>query len=188
MATLIDGYNLLHAMGLLGRDYGPGGLEKARRAMLGLLAASLAEDEARRTTVVFDAAAAPAGAPREFSYKNVAVRFAANHEEADTLIEELILADSAPRQLVVVSSDHRLQRAARRRRATALDSEVFLDNLLRSRRPHPAPAPDPDLTAKQHGRSSEADTEFWLREFQDLAEDEALEELFPFEDTEAETQ
>ena len=31
MALVIDGYNLLHASGILGRGIGPGSLERSRR-------------------------------------------------------------------------------------------------------------------------------------------------------------
>ena len=67
-------------------------------------------------------------------HRGITVRFAAQYEEADELIEELIRADSAPRRLVVVSSDHRIQRAARRRRAKAVDSDVWYAELVRARR------------------------------------------------------
>lgn len=180
MAILIDGYNLLYEMGLVRRRSGPGGLEKARRALLGLLAGSLSEEEARRTTVVFDASDAPPGSAGQFEYSGLTVRFAAGHEDADALIEQLIAADSAPRQLTVVSSDRRLKRAARRRRAAAVNSEQFLDDLKRRRRAKKAS--EQRQPVKKSLRLSEADTEFWLREFRDLAEDEGLDELFPFSD------
>ncbi len=74
---------------------------------------------------MFDAADAPPGLPRTLEHRGLTVRFAAKSGSADELIEELIRADSAPRRLMVVSSDHRLQRAARRRKATAIDSDVW---------------------------------------------------------------
>ena len=55
--------------------------------------------------------------------------FAQHHDEADTLIEEMIQRHSAPKQLTVVSSDLRLQTAANRRKAVAVDSENWLDGL-----------------------------------------------------------
>src|SRR5262249_42511713 len=60
-AYLIDGYNLIHGIGLLPPRVGPGGLEKARRALLGLLKGSFG-DGASAVTVVVDASRAPAGA------------------------------------------------------------------------------------------------------------------------------
>ena len=133
MSLLIDGYNLLHVVGILGRGVGPKGLERSRQALLNFLAESLAAEEIPQTTVVFDAADAPAGMPRVLEHRGLTVRFAAGYEDADSLIEELIRADSAPRRLVVVSSDHRLQRAARRRRATAMDSDAWYAEVVRRR-------------------------------------------------------
>ena len=65
--------------------------------------------------MVFDAQTPRRACRARCIHRGLTVRFAVRYEEADRLIEELIRADSAPRRLVVVSSDHRLQRAARRR-------------------------------------------------------------------------
>ena len=48
MALIIDGYNLLHASGILGRGIGPGGLERSRSALLNFLAESLDERQLDR--------------------------------------------------------------------------------------------------------------------------------------------
>lgn len=148
MGLLIDGYNLLHAAGLLGNRPGPGGLEKARLALLNQLAASLEPGDIARTTVVFDAKQAPRGVPREMTHKGIHVRFAAAHAEADELLEELIRADSAPKRLTVVSGDHRVQTAARRRRATAIGSEEWWDQLLQTRRERHTPLPQAGETGE----------------------------------------
>src|SRR5687768_14469814 len=108
MSIIIDGYNLMHAAGLLGRRHGPGVLEKARLTLLNVLAESLDPADVPRTTVVFDAKHAPPGVEPTHVHHGLTVRFAAEHEEADELIEELIRTDSAPRRLTVVSSDHRV--------------------------------------------------------------------------------
>ncbi|MFC1596786.1 NYN domain-containing protein [Planctomycetota bacterium] len=133
MALLIDGYNLLNAVGIVGRGVGPGGLERSRLALLNFLAESLDPAEVARTTVVFDAADAPPGLPRVVEHRGLTVRFSAGYEDADALIEELIRAESAPRRLTVVSSDHRLHRAARRRRAQAVDSDVWYGQVVSQR-------------------------------------------------------
>ena len=49
-------------------------------------------------------------------------------------IQQLIREDSAPRQLVVVTGDQQIQRVARRRRATVVDSEQWRADLLSRRR------------------------------------------------------
>ncbi|MHC4176667.1 MAG: NYN domain-containing protein [Planctomycetota bacterium] len=142
MSLLIDGYNLLSAVGILGRGVGPGSLERARLALLNFLAESLDPHDVPRTTVVFDAADPPAGLPRSVGHRGLTVRFASQYEDADALIEELIRADSAPRRLTVVSSDHRLQRAARRRKARFVDSDVWYGEIVRRREQRRQSAPE----------------------------------------------
>src|SRR5262245_23853529 len=102
MRYLIDGYNLLHAMGVLHGRGGQTGLEQARRRLLGLLRGALG-DAAETVTVVFDAADGPPGAAAEVKVQGIEVRFSARRELADDLIERLIQHDAAPRQLMVIS-------------------------------------------------------------------------------------
>jgi uncharacterized protein len=164
MPLLIDGYNLLNSTGIMSRGRGPGNLERARQALLNTLVESLPEEEIARTTVVFDASEPPWGVARETSHRGIKVQFAAKDEDADSVIEQLILADSAPKRLTVVSSDHRIQRAAKRRRATAVDSDRWFGELLRERaaRSH---ASSTAGESKPAGPLSSGEVEHWLREF-----------------------
>lgn len=165
MALLIDGYNLLNASGIFGAPTrrGRGGLERARNAMLNLLAESLPAEEVKRTTVVFDASEAPYGLSRTVEHKGLTVHFASRDSDADSLIEELIKQDSAPRRLLVVSSDHRLQKAAHRRRASSIDSEPWLAQLLRQRQARLEQGPAD--SNKPEGPLSPGEVEFWLKQF-----------------------
>jgi predicted RNA-binding protein with PIN domain len=117
----------------LGRGRGPGYLERARAALLNVLAESLDEEQRRRTTVVFDAKSGPPDVADSTTHRGITVRFAAGHASADELIEQLIKSDSAPRRLTVVSGDRRIQQAAKRRKAKAIDSDTWWDELLQSR-------------------------------------------------------
>ncbi len=162
MSLLIDGYNLLHASGLLGRGIGPGSLERSRGALVRFLSESLDEAELASTTVVFDAREAPPGLPRTSKQFGITVRFAEPGGDADQLIEQLILADSAPRRLTVVSSDHRLHRAARRRKATAIDSDRWYAETLRRRIDRQRSLPG---AAKPSGPPTEGEVRYWLRQF-----------------------
>src|SRR5262245_47328930 len=110
MPLLIDGYNLLNAAGIAARGRGPGNLERARQALLNTLVESLPPEEVSRTTVVFDASESPWGVAKQATHRGITVHFAARDDDADTVIERLIIADSAPKRLTVVSSDHRIQR------------------------------------------------------------------------------
>lgn len=186
MHYLIDGYNLMHAAGLMRTRFGPGGLEKARRALLGVLAGSLGEDAAN-TTVVFDAANDPrpdrAEPDRAAVAASIRVEFAVGEESADARIEKLLRNEPAPKRLAVVSSDARIRTAAKRRGARSVDSGKFWDEIVSRRRPrsHSLAGELPDDPAGRPTR----DSEFWLREFQDLISEEDLRELAgPFQDLE----
>jgi predicted RNA-binding protein with PIN domain len=173
MHYLIDGYNLLYAMGVLHGRAGPTGLQKARLALLGLLKSTYG-DEAATVTVVFDAAHAFPGATEVQEYEGIQVRFAVQEQEADDLIEAIIRQDSVPRQLTVVSDDHRLQKAARRRKCIALGCGDYLDWLTEHRRQRRQDQVD---TPAKPTNLSEHETNQWLREFADLREDPALRQL-----------
>jgi predicted RNA-binding protein with PIN domain len=129
LKLLIDGYNLLQAAGQFGSAAGVGTLESARLALLDFLVDSLSPADAKRTVVVFDAAAAPLGRPSVLEHDGLTVRFSRRQGSADDLIEELLETVEDPRHLTVVSSDHRVQRAARRRRAIPVDSESWVRDM-----------------------------------------------------------
>lgn len=173
MSLLIDGYNLLNVTGLFGHGRGPATLERSRYALLNFLAGAIAPDELASTTIVFDAKDAPPGLPRAMKYQGLSVKFAAEYEDADDLIEELIRADAAPRRLTVVSSDHRIQRAARRRKAMAVDSEPWYAELVRHHRAGPQSAAVSDV--KPRAPLSDEEVRWWLKQFGDVS----LEELQP---------
>ena len=88
MALIIDGYNLLNAVGILSGASGPGNLERARGALLNFLAESLPLDQRKRTAVIFDAGPeAPRGLPRIVSDREITIHFASQYDDADALIE-----------------------------------------------------------------------------------------------------
>ena len=132
MLLLVDGYNLLHVSGLFGPAGAPPTLEQSRLALLEYLAARLPQSLRKRTTLVFDAAAAPPGLPSQMMHAEMHVRFAPRKSSADDLIADLILQESDPRHLTVVSSDHAVQRSARQRGAKFVDSEVWFRELKQS--------------------------------------------------------
>ena len=162
MGLIVDGYNLLHAAGWLPDSPGPRSFEQARRALVHFIAEAVQDELRAGVVVVFDAAEAPPGLPAEHVVRGVVVRFARGYESADALIEELIAHDSSPRRLTVVSSDHRIQRAARRRRARAIDSDLWFEGVWRR---HGRQAKPARTTAKPQGRLSAAEVQAWLDEF-----------------------
>ncbi len=166
MPTLIDGYNLLHALGWIDPSREAGDLRRARAALVRRVRRSLPAEEVAQTTIVFDASDAPPGAPQEFRDRGLAVRFAAGYEDADAMIEELIRAAPDPQRLTVVSNDRRIQRAARRRKATPLGCEEWLDRIERGgpRRP-PRKA---DESPPSQEKLAAEEVAYWLAEFGDI--------------------
>lgn len=144
MDILIDGYNLIFQCGLQGRSAGSDALEKARNRLISELANKLGHLDRKKITIVFDSRQRPLRAESDrWLAEEMKIIFAADYADADELIEELIRKHSAPKKLTVVSSDHRLHDAARRRKATAIDSDVWFDG-LKQKRP-PAKTDDRDI-------------------------------------------
>lgn len=115
--------------------------------------------------------------PAEQQHRGIHARFAVGFPEADDCIEETIRRAAAPEHIVVVSSDHRLQRAARHRHCQSLSSAEYLES-IESRRQRPRDASERD----KPDRLSAEETSQWLREFADLEKDPGLKELFdPFD-------
>jgi predicted RNA-binding protein with PIN domain len=162
MPLIIDGYNLLYVTGIVGDPAGPGGtFQRSREALLNFLAASIPEDERSQTTIVFDATDAPPGLPRTLSHRGMMVRYASDYTNADELIEQLIADHHSPRGLLVVSSDHKIQRAAKRRRAAFIDSDRWYSELwqrrLESQQVAQLDKPVTQLTT--------AEIEYWVAKF-----------------------
>ena len=168
---IIDGYNLLYAAGMGRASYGPGDLERCRRQLQNFLADKLTTAELSRASVIFDARLPPPDAHRLQMHGSLRILFATPHGDADLFIEELLSAHSSPKQVTLVSSDHRLQKVARNRRAKHIDSEVFFDDLER-RRPRgrsDAAHLSQEAAQKTAGGLSETEVAYWLAMFGEVA-------------------
>ena len=148
---LIDGYNLMHAVGMLRVGLPKKHLAPARTKFLDWLA-DAARDRPDTLRVVFDAVHGPAPSA-EHGHRGVRVRFAFR-QTADEQIEELVRAVSVPKGATVVSNDGQVQEAARRRGCGVFTCQEFVDWLIAPpREPGAAPPPDdkpvPDPTAAE---------------------------------------
>jgi len=165
MRLLIDGYNLLHATDIFGDETGPNTFQRSREALLAFLAASLDEAERAQTTIVFDAAGAPPGLPNHYTVDGLQVIYARDYPDADTLIEEMIEDHPAPRGVLVVSSDHRVQRAARHRGAKTTDSERWYAEIwkrrIELRRNQQKSTPE-----KPMGKLTSEEIAYWVEQFE----------------------
>ena len=120
---IIDGNNLLHAIYKTAGDteaISEVGLCRAVRRFL--------EMTGEKGEIIFDGA----GPPDKSGFDNIVnleVSFAGLGRDTDTVIEDKIKASTAPRRLTIVSSDRRLRKAARARKAASIKSEMFWMNL-----------------------------------------------------------
>ncbi|MEL6108200.1 MAG: NYN domain-containing protein [Planctomycetota bacterium] len=172
LLLLIDGYNVSAPI-RPGRDADARWLERHRAGLLRDLTNHLEEAIRHRTCVVFDAANPPKDRPPTYVHQGIEVRFAIGYPTADDLLEEMIQAHHTPRQLMVVSSDHRVQVAARRRGAAQSDSEPWMDdltdgvvNLATGKTARLAPANgEGEGSSKKPDISDAGEVQNWLREF-----------------------
>ena len=123
MPLLLDTFNILHTVGVLPPDLA--GIDV--QGLIGLLKISRYRHE--RITLACDGVPDRSRPHPPAQFDNFIIRYSGPAKPADDLIAQLIRASSAPRRLIVVSSDHEVQRTARRRRCTTLTSETFLQQL-----------------------------------------------------------
>lgn len=164
---IIDAYNLIFQCGLQPKSLdSPLALHRTRQRLVQELALRIEESQRPEVMLVFDAKN-----PRGYSTPDLAgqgfkIAFAREYEDADTMVIELLQHHSQPRQLTVVSNDHRIQTAATRRDATAIDADVWFDRLeLSANRPALSNAP-----AKPNVTLSDAETQRLIDTFSDLSE------------------
>jgi len=154
MPLIIDGHNLLYS--IRKSEY----FESISDVQLCRVISRYLKLVREKGEIVFDGSG-PKDKSNFDNISNLEVHFAGRDSDADTVIENKISADTAPKRLTIVSSDRRLRKAARARKATAIKSEAFWANLekqLSRKRPAKEPA------AKREGLS-ESETKQWLKFF-----------------------
>lgn len=152
---VIDGHNLLWAV--QGRADGAGVEDEV--ALCRLISQYL-RSISESGEIVFDGTG-PSDKSVFDNISNLDVFFSGLKTEADNIIEDKIAASSATREMMVVSSDRRLRRAAQARRARTIKSEEFWANIQKelSRKKI-----EREPSAKHHGLS-ESETDQWLEMF-----------------------
>jgi predicted RNA-binding protein with PIN domain len=182
MRWLLDGYNVMHANGLLGPKLGREGFRRARRRFLDDLSSALGPEASQQTTVVFDATAHPADFGLNTSYRGLGIVFALGDENADARIEQLIMADANPRSLAVVSSDRRIRQAAERARARAVTAAEYwelIDDLKERKNRRSAPE-DPAAPGRAGTGREPVDDEsaHWLEIFGHIGDEDDVRQAF----------
>jgi uncharacterized protein len=176
MRWLIDGYNVMHAAGMLAPKLGREGFRRARRRFLDEVAEILPVEHNGGVTVVFDAKVPPGDFPVASTYRGVRLIFALGDEDADSRIEYIIGQDSSPGTLTVVSSDRRIRQAASRRRARPLTADAFWDQKDHWRGPA-RPRVDLQPERDRDGVTDPAEAEFWMQTFRDVEEFPGIREI-----------
>lgn len=167
MSLLVDTYNVLGVTGVLPPEVA--GLDEeslarviARSRFAGRKAALICDGVRSRDLAGRDGAR---GLKRRVD--GVDIIYAGGGRDADSLIERVIAEDSAPRRLLVVSSDRRVQKAAARRRCGVMSSEAFLHRLAADLAA-PAPVVDRNVLREQIPLDTVSVTA-WIREFGSVA-------------------
>jgi len=152
---VIDGHNLLHAIPKI--DEGAASINDEQ---LCRIISNYMKLTAQTAEIIFDGVG-----PRDKSgFDNInglEVSFAGLGTDTDSVIEDKIRASTAPKRLIIVSSDRRLRKAARTRKAASIKSDNFWNNInkqLNKKRPKKEPG------AKRHGLS-DSETKQWLDYF-----------------------
>lgn len=171
MKLLIDGNNLLHASDVFpdGRDRSLGA---AQRALVAALTAKWTASELNTAVIVFDG---NGGAKHGSQVTEIAaessdrprVLFPNRKQDADDVLESFLRAEREPTRLLVVSSDHRIQRAARQAGAKYIDSEAYWREI---RRP---PVEATEVPDDRQQTPDEGEVQAWLKKFQGLDWDES---------------
>jgi predicted RNA-binding protein with PIN domain len=157
MPVLIDGDNLLHAA----RDMGdPDRL--VGRSMLCDSLGAWARRQDERVHIVFDGVSPDPALASQIGHPAIQVSYSGAGVSADSVIADLLTANSAARRVLVVSTDREVRQAARRRRAHSMRSDDFWRQVQRdlSRREPRVAEPD----EKRTGPAPD-EVDDWLRRF-----------------------
>jgi len=152
---IIDGHNLLHTIYKSDGDSG-----SISDVGLCRILGRYFKLTGEKGVMIFDGT----GPPDKTGFDNInnlEVFFAGIRTDADTVIEDKISVNTAPKRLTIVSSDRRLRTAAHKRKAISMKSDVFWNDVQKQlSRKRPAKEP----SEKRQGLN-QGETEQWLEFF-----------------------
>jgi uncharacterized protein len=145
MRFLIDGYNLMYALGLVRKHGGRAAWDGARVNLLHWLADRFGP-AARDVLVIFDSQNSVGGFIEE-SHRGLRV-LRDRGRTADEVIEDLVANEPAPETLTVVSNDARVRGAAARQGCAFQKCGEFVDQVMNQTRSGSEPrSPEKDESA-----------------------------------------
>lgn len=157
MPFLIDGYNLLRAIQKLDEQF-----DVLDEAGLCRILSQYLKRKRSHGQVIFDGLGPPDKSDLS-GFGNVEVYFSGQELEADDVIEDKILSNTAPKSLIVVSTDRRIRAAAQKRKAVSVRSELFFDEITKTLE-RKTITPEPK---EKRGDLTDAEAQQWI-DFFDL--------------------
>jgi len=148
----------MYALGLVRRDGGRAGWDRARRQMLDWLSDRLGA-AACDVTVALDAQTALPGAVVSETYRGLRL-LRKPSRSADDLIEDLLRDERSPESLTVVSNDGRVRGAAQRRGCPRLRCMEYIDTLVSRRE-----SADVPTTNEKDVQATDKEKAEWMKAF-----------------------
>lgn len=168
---LIDGYNLLFALGWTpARRPRPSDSEVTLRQCRERLSAELARRlpgaMVGKSVIVYDSANSRNGLPVHQYSRGTHLYFSIAYNSADEALQEILQYHPSPKQLVLISSDHAVQRKATARGARCIESEDWEDAIELFRDGESSINVETDVELEIKTQAIQADErEEWLRRF-----------------------
>jgi predicted RNA-binding protein with PIN domain len=156
MPFIIDGYNLLHSIHKTSEDW-----DAVGDISLCNIISRFFKLIDEKGVIVFDGKGPPEKSRFE-DIERLEVLFTGLKTDADTVIENKIQSNSAPKALTIISSDRRIRKAARIRKAIALKSDEFWKMVCKRLSKRRKKSVEP--SAKRKGLT-ESETKQWLKFF-----------------------
>ncbi len=152
MPFIIDGHNLLWSVQKVNPDESP-----ANEAQLCRIISRYLIKVKEQGHIVFDGKG-PLDKSEFDNIPSLEVIFSGANHEADDIIEDKIMVDTAPKRLSIVSNDREIRDVAKKRKATCVKCENFWREVVNSLRRKKTPSEPPQ---KQTGLT-EGETDLWL--------------------------
>lgn len=158
MQYIFDGHNLLFAVRGSGEQFASLSVEATTQFLCHILEEYLILKKSRG--ILFYDGEGPMDKQFFNGFSRLNVEFSGDYYEADDFVEGEIEASSAPKQLIVVSSDRKIRNTARRRRATSLASLDFWFDVIKEIDKPKAKIKEP--AAKRQGITS-SEVSYWMK-------------------------
>jgi predicted RNA-binding protein with PIN domain len=164
---LVDGYNLLFGQGWAQPNAkSHPTLQRGRETLVSQLAARTTAEQRPLIWIIFDSLDAPSHLPSSLRLRDMEILFSREWASADELLREILVLHTHPKSLVVISSDHSVQRKAIARGATPFDHDQWIDAIEAAFGCGEATDPHPDST--EHTKDQvvgDKERDEWMKRF-----------------------